>query len=152
MAPHGEPVSRASCFLTPILSPCELLMATSVSSSGLSTSVKRCTKCGKDVNGQRRMKDPKGNYWCYECGSQDEATKGSGTLVQPCPVCQKPIHAMNMVRNKKTGQYVCDDCAASGKGSSGGEASAKKKKVVIAVVVVAVLAAAAYYMNMPSGG
>lgn len=125
-------------------------MATTFSSSGLSTSVKRCTKCGKDVNGQRRMKDPKGNYWCYECGSQDEASKGSGTLVQPCPGCKKPIHAMNMVRDKKTGQYMCDDCVSKGKGAGGG-ADAKKKKVIMAAVAIVVLGAIAFYLNMPAG-
>ncbi len=125
-------------------------MATSVSSSGVSTSAKRCTKCGKDVNGQRRMKDPKGNYWCYECGSQDEASKGSGTLVQPCPVCKKPIHAMNMVRNKKTGQYVCDDCATKGKGSGSAGTDDRKKKLIMAVLAIIVLGAVAVYLNMPA--
>jgi ribosomal protein L37AE/L43A len=124
-------------------------MATTVSSSGVSTSVKRCMKCGKDVNGQRRMKDPKGNYWCYDCGSQDEVAKGSGTLVQPCPVCKKPIHAMNMVRNKKSGLYTCDECSASGKGNAG-SGDPKKKKLIIVVVALALLGAVAYYLNMPA--
>ncbi|MFT3786463.1 MAG: hypothetical protein QM770_09890 [Tepidisphaeraceae bacterium] len=122
-------------------------MATTVSSP---TTPKRCQKCGKDVTGQRRMKDPRGQYWCYECGSADEASKGSGaTLVQPCPVCKKPVHAMNMVRNKKSGLYVCDECASAGKGSKGGsDGPPKNIKLYVALGVIAVIAAVYWYMNM----
>jgi predicted RNA-binding Zn-ribbon protein involved in translation (DUF1610 family) len=122
-------------------------MATTVS-----TSDKRCVKCGKDVNGQRRMKDPRGQYWCYDCGSKDEASKGSGSLVQPCPACGSPVHAANMVRNKKTGKYTCDNCQSSGKSSGGGGSDeAKKQKIKVGLALACMVLGGFFYWYLNVG-
>src|SRR5687767_12213741 len=52
---------------------------------------KICIKCGKDVNGHRRLKDDDGNYWCYACAKEDDRKKRQAT--QParskCAICME---------------------------------------------------------------
>lgn len=103
--------------------------------------MKRCIKCGTDVTGHQRMKNAKGEYWCMECGTKEEAARATN-LVNPCPLCDKPVHAAHLVR--KEGQYVCEECA-SGKTKSG--AGAGKKKMILAAGLLAVGAAAYVLMN-----
>ncbi len=99
---------------------------------------KNCVKCRKSLDGHRRMKDSKGNYWCYDCGSQDEAQKakdGKSTMVQLCARCKKPTHIRELVRSK--GQYTCEGCAGLAKSGGGGEtnelAKKEKQKLLMAV-------------------
>jgi predicted RNA-binding Zn-ribbon protein involved in translation (DUF1610 family) len=116
----------------------------------VSTTDKRCSKCGKDVNGQRRMKDASGKYWCVDCGAKDEMGKGSGSLVQPCPSCGNPVHAANMVRDKKTGKYTCDSCQGKGGSSGGGVDEAKKQKIKIGLALTCLVLGGFFYWFLNS--
>ena len=81
-------------------------------STETTTHAKRCVQCKKDLEGQKRMKDTKGQYWCYECGSKDEASKakdGKATMVQLCAKCKTPTHARDLFKTRKG--YVCEKCA-----------------------------------------
>ena len=52
---------------------------------------KLCCKCGRDVAGQKRMKDHMGRYWCVDCGKSDEKKKrllDSGV----CAGCGEAFH------------------------------------------------------------
>jgi hypothetical protein len=45
---------------------------------------KVCCQCGKDLNGQRRLRDSRG-YWCYACHKLDkEANKPKGVACGSC--------------------------------------------------------------------
>jgi hypothetical protein len=103
--------------------------------------IKRCIKCGADVTGHQRMKNSKGEYWCMDCGAKEEAAKAT-SLVNPCPVCHKPVHAAHLVRHD--GRYMCEACAT---GSKKPGASASKKKLILGVGLLAVGAAAYVLMN-----
>jgi formylmethanofuran dehydrogenase subunit E len=103
-------------------------------STTITTASKRCVKCNKDLAGHRRMKDTKGQYWCYDCGSADEARKaseGRSTMVQPCQKCTRPTHVRELVR-VKGGNYLCESCAgvakASDKPVNEGDDLARKEK------------------------
>ena len=109
---------------------------------GTTTQTKRCVKCGADVTGQQRMKNARGEYWCMDCGAKEEATK-SANLVNPCPSCQTPVHAANLVRHD--GKYVCESCA-SGTGKSAG-ATSGKKKLILAIVLLLLIAVGYVVMN-----
>ena len=115
---------------------------------------KRCTKCQKDLAGAKRLKDSKGQYWCPECGVG--ATPASGTnLVSPCPKCHTPVHAAQLVRDPKSGSYVCEHCAAGAKTKGGkagaapisDEEAAKKKKTILAVAMIVAGGIAYYTLN-----
>jgi predicted RNA-binding Zn-ribbon protein involved in translation (DUF1610 family) len=105
--------------------------------------IKRCTKCQKDLTGIKRLKDPKGQYWCPECGvgGGDASTSGSG-LVSPCPKCQTPVHAAQLIREAKSGTYMCENCAAGIKVKGGGgavrseEDASKRKKLILGVTLL----------------
>lgn len=105
--------------------------------------IKRCVQCKKDLEGQKRMKDSKGQYWCYECGSKDEATKakeGKATMVQLCAKCKSPTHARDLFKTKKG--YVCEKCASGSKEKVATEkdgtdiAKKEKRKMIAALVMV----------------
>ncbi len=100
--------------------------------SSTTIQIKRCIKCGADVTGHQRMKNGKGEYWCMDCGAKEEAAKAAN-LVNPCPVCNAPVHAANLVR--KDGRYVCEQCAASGK-TTGSMSPGKKKSIVAGGLLV----------------
>jgi len=99
---------------------------------------KRCVKCSKDVTNDKRMKDAKGQYWCFDCGAKDEASRGSG-LVQKCPGCGTPTHAAKFIRVKE--RYVCENCAeGGGKGKvKGGASDTRNDKIKVIVGVVCLL-------------
>lgn len=105
---------------------------------------KRCVSCRKDLEGQKRMKDSKGQYWCYDCGSKDEANKareGKATLVQLCAKCKTPTHARDLFKTKKG--YVCEKCAGGSKEkvpvdkNNTDVAKKEKRKMLLAIGMVA---------------
>ena len=121
--------------------------------------VKRCSKCQKDLTGAKRLKDAKGQYWCPECGVGDTSgtSSGVGGLMSTCPKCKQSVHATHLVRDAKTGTYVCESCAAGikakgkGKGTAAAPASdeeaAKKKKLILAACLAGAGAVAYVVMN-----
>lgn len=120
------------------------------------TPVKRCTKCQKDLTGAKRLKDAKGQYWCPECGVGDSATTSSGVsaLMSTCPRCKTSVHATDLIRDAKTGAYICQNCANGVKvkggskvaaATAGGEEAAKKKRMIFIGVALIILGGVAYY-------
>src|SRR5688500_14237009 len=77
--------------------------STVTSLSGAASGVKVCVACGVDVTNQKRMKDSKGKYWCYECGAKDQARKGESTGVT-CPDCLQSFAPTKLIRYE--GQYL----------------------------------------------
>lgn len=118
---------------------------------------KRCSKCHKDLTGAKRLKDAKGNYWCPECGVGDTAgsSSGVGGLMSTCPKCKTSVHATHLIRDAKTGAYICENCAAGikskGKGGSSApvsdEEAAKKKKMILGGVLLVVGVTLYFVMN-----
>jgi recombinational DNA repair protein (RecF pathway) len=111
----------------------------STETSGISGAAKHCVKCGRDVNGRKRMKDSQGRYWCYECGANDEAQKGN-TLMTSCAGCGKPTSPTHLYKVGE--QYFCPNCRDDGKarkrgGRGGGGDEARKEKIKLAVAAVA---------------
>ncbi len=95
---------------------------------------KHCIKCHKDVTGAKRMKDSKGQYWCHDCGSKEEASRTS-SLFQKCPGCGNPTHATKFVRVRET--YLCESCADGTSTSKGGGLSSQRNdkiKVILATL------------------
>jgi len=98
------------------------------------TLFKHCIKCHKDVTGAKRMKDSKGQYWCHDCGSKEEASRTS-SLFQKCPGCGNPTHATKFVRVRET--YLCESCADGTSTSKGGGLSSQRNdkiKVILATL------------------
>ncbi|MGH7214360.1 MAG: hypothetical protein ACREIT_06320, partial [Tepidisphaeraceae bacterium] len=92
----------------------------SPSSSTATAAPKTCIQCGTDVNGKKRMKDSKGQYWCYECGRADQKKKEKesdpGGVV--CPDCLQNFPPVQLI--KYDGKYLCQACMS---------VRARKKKV-----------------------
>jgi DNA-directed RNA polymerase subunit RPC12/RpoP len=117
--------------------------------------VKRCTKCQKDLTGAKRLKDAKGQYWCPDCGVGDTSTSGSGVsgLMSTCPKCKTSVHATDLIRDQKSGSYICQNCAAGVKvkggskvaGAPASEETAKKKKMLILGVLLIAIGIGAYF-------
>jgi hypothetical protein len=119
--------------------------------------VKSCVQCGKNLNGQKRMKDSQGRYWCMECGTEDQKKKmGASAGANVCSGCGEtfPAHQLAVWGSKR----LCAKCSPSNKGpglmatitglfSGGGGGSTDKKKIVIMFLVMVVLAAIALYIN-----
>jgi hypothetical protein len=120
--------------------------------------VKLCIACGKNLNGQPRMKDSQGRYWCMTCGAEDQRRKiGSGVgSASICNGCGEtfPVHQLSVWGSKR----LCSKCSSSGKGSGlfatlaglfkgGGGGQTDKTKLAVMAVVMAVLAAIALYLN-----
>jgi hypothetical protein len=74
------------------------------------TTVKTCVACGKSLNGQKRMKDSQGRYWCLDCGTEDQRKKlvASGGGNQ-CSACGDtfPGHQLSKFGNRR----LCPGCA-----------------------------------------
>jgi hypothetical protein len=128
------------------------------------TTVKQCCACGKNLNGQKRMKDSQSRYWCMDCGTEDQKKKmmssGGGNT---CGSCGEmfPEHQLSVFGSKK----LCAGCIkrknkgpgmmetitgalGSLRGSGGGGGSANKKKLVAMLAIMGLLAAIAIWTNM----
>ena len=71
---------------------------------------KICVKCGKDVNGHRRLKDDDGNYWCYACAKADDKKKRAQTEAarSKCALCGEEVAITNLIA--MDGRFVCPRC------------------------------------------
>lgn len=140
-----------------------------MSSAAPSTQVKLCSKCGRDITHERRLKDAHGHYWCSDCGVPPELGATASGLISPCPKCHAPTHATQMMR--KNGVYVCLACASGQKRKKGSgvhpavhadehgsaaavvhhemsdEDRAKRNKVILAVCLIIAGAVVYYLMN-----
>jgi hypothetical protein len=116
----------------------------------LATAVKTCGACGKDVTHERRMRDSKGGYWCYECGSADQARKGPGVKVT-CPGCRRALSPKEMI--KAGAEYVCGTCHAAGaaKGGRVGPVAAGRKRLIKVVAGIVMLAIGAILLASQVG-
>jgi hypothetical protein len=124
--------------------------------------VKSCVACGKNLNGQKRMKDSQGRYWCIECGTEDQKKKmaASGVGANACSSCGQtfPPHQLSAWGSRR----LCPGCSPSSKGpgmmatitgifsslGSGGGGGSDKKKLIMMGIVMALLAAIALYVNL----
>jgi hypothetical protein len=125
---------------------------------------KSCVSCGKNLNGQKRMKDSQGRYWCMECGAEDQRKKliaGSGGA-NACSACGQtfPGHLLS----KWGSRQLCPGCSPTnqkgpgmvekvmsvfqGLGGGGGGGGTDKKKLFLMLAVMILLAAIAAYMNL----
>ena len=77
---------------------------TSIATAGL----KVCCACGADVNGQARMKDSKGRYWCVPCGEEDQRKKQITSTTAPCHGCHKPFPKSKL--DPHAGAWYCKAC------------------------------------------
>ena len=77
---------------------------TSIATAGL----KVCCACGADVNGQVRMKDSKGRYWCVPCGEADQRKKQITSTTAPCHGCHKPFPKSKL--DPHAGTWYCKTC------------------------------------------
>lgn len=108
--------------------------------------VKACVSCGKQVNGQKRMKDSQGRYWCIECGTEDQRKKmmSSGGGSQ-CGGCAETFPAHQL--SKWGTRLLCTNCSRSqskgpgltqtlkGLFSGSGGGGDKKKLIKLAAVM-----------------
>jgi hypothetical protein len=78
--------------------------ATSIATAG----AKVCCACGADVNGQPRMKDSKGRYWCVPCGEADQRKKQITSTTAPCHGCHKPFPKSKL--DPHGGAWYCRAC------------------------------------------
>lgn len=83
---------------------------TSIATAGL----KVCCACGTDVNGQPRMKDSKGRYWCVPCGEADQRKKQITSTTAPCHGCHKPFPKGKL--DPHAGAWYCKTCLKKVKG------------------------------------
>lgn len=67
---------------------------------------KICCNCGADLNGQQRLKDDSGQYWCIPCAKKDQAKRGFGKV--KCPDCGRMVPENSMIRHELT--TVCTRC------------------------------------------
>jgi hypothetical protein len=66
---------------------------------------KVCCQCGKDLTGQKRLRDSRG-YWCYACHKLDkEANKPKG---EKCPECSRIVAEAAM--GDFEGRRICGKC------------------------------------------
>jgi hypothetical protein len=84
---------------------------TSIATAGL----KVCCACGADVNGQPRMKDSKGRYWCVPCGEADQRKKQITSTTAPCHACHKPFPKAKL--DPHHGAWYCKACLKKVKGA-----------------------------------
>lgn len=123
--------------------------------------VKSCVACGKNLNGQKRMKDSQGRYWCIECGTEDQKRKlaAGGVGANACSSCGQtfPGHQLTVWGSRK----LCPACSPSSRGpgmmetitgffsslGSGGGGGVDTKKLVVMGLLMAILAAIALYVN-----
>lgn len=124
--------------------------------------VKSCIACGKNLNGQKRMKDSQGRYWCIECGTEDQKKKmaAGGGAANACSSCGQtfPPHQLSVWGSRK----LCPSCTPSSKGpglmatvtgilsglgGGGGGGGSDKKKLIMMGIIMVILAAIAAYIN-----
>jgi hypothetical protein len=86
---------------------------TSVATAGL----KVCCACGADVNGQARMKDSKGRYWCVPCGEADQRKKQITSTTAPCHGCHKTFPKGKL--DPHAGAFYCKACLKKFKSGKG---------------------------------
>jgi hypothetical protein len=115
---------------------------------------KLCCKCGRDVAGQKRMKDHAGRYWCPDCSNSDEKRKRliDGGI---CAGCGEAFHGnelsvigdntyckrcLRVRARKETGGFV-----ASVKDMLTGSRDHEKRTVLTMLIVSAILVAAAVW-------
>ena len=138
---------------------------------------KTCVSCGKNVDGQKRMKDSAGKYWCYDCGLHDEQRKrgdASGSMgsianlevgggkpapggMAQCPSCRQFRPEAQMVKSprgtKKSGGKICADCYHKPKKGTkprrGGDGMDpdKRKKLILAAVAIVILGIGGAWAN-----
>ena len=109
--------------------------------------------CNKDVNGQKRMKDSSGRYWCVKCGEADRLKKGQ-VAGEPCASCGEKFPAAKLA--KYGAARLCPSCyktATKGPGlrgslGGGGGGQTDKGKLIKLLVVMGVLAAGAVWRLM----
>jgi hypothetical protein len=68
---------------------------------------KICRICGKDVAGQKRVRDPLG-YYCYECAKEEEKKEHQGRI--RCKVCGHLTKEENI--QSYEGTKMCHRCRA----------------------------------------
>jgi hypothetical protein len=107
---------------------------------------KVCCQCGKDLNGQRRLRDSRG-YWCYACHKLDnEANKPKG---EKCEDCGRIVAEAAL--NDYEGKRICGTCREDRRTAerekrrlspvkTGAHDELAKKKLLWLVVILAVLA------------
>lgn len=71
---------------------------------------KICIKCGKDVNGHRRLKDDDGNYWCLPCAKEEDRRKRQATepARSKCASCAEEVSVTNLLAID--GRFLCPRC------------------------------------------
>lgn len=71
---------------------------------------KNCIKCGRDVNGHRRLKDDDGNYWCYACAKDEDRRKRQATepARSKCAICADEVSVTNLLAID--GRFLCPRC------------------------------------------
>jgi hypothetical protein len=123
--------------------------------------VKTCVQCGKNLNGQKRMKDSQGRYWCLECGEADQKKKAASAAAVGANICSGcgdtfPAHQLQAWGSKR----LCPKCSPSSKGpgvmatvtglfkgGGGSGGGSDKKKIAIMFIVMVILASIALYIN-----
>ena len=119
---------------------------------------KACVACGKNLNGQPRMKDSQGRYWCMECGQEDKRKKAFGVAGHACTACGQsfPDHELSKFGN----QRLCTACVkrrnkkpglmtkVSGILSGGGQADRGKIYKMLAIVAVLIVIAIWRYATL----
>jgi hypothetical protein len=75
--------------------------------------LKVCCACGADVNGQPRMKDSKGRYWCLPCGEADQRKKQITSTHAPCAGCHKSFPKGKL--DPHNGAFFCKTCLKKAK-------------------------------------
>ena len=116
------------------------------------STTKLCVSCGKTLNGQKRMKDSQGLYWCIECGEKDPQKKlmaAAGSGGNACAACGEmfPAHQLSKFGKEK----LCSGCirnrtkgpglkaTLSGLFSGGGQADTGKLYKLIGVMIVMII-------------
>jgi hypothetical protein len=76
-----------------------------VSDKPVGPAAKVCCQCGKELNGQKRLRDSRG-YWCYACHKLDqEATKPKGVR---CADCGRKVPEAALA--DYNGSMICGSC------------------------------------------
>ena len=68
---------------------------------------KICKSCGADVNGQKRIKDADGSYWCAPC-SEANLQQQRHTDAGLCESCGESFSAAQLMR--VDGKALCARC------------------------------------------
>jgi len=110
--------------------------------SNSSAGAKICVKCGKDVAGQKRMKDSQGQYWCLDCGRADQQRKIAGIPWGICSGCGEsfPARALTVWGKRR----YCTHCAQKIKGTKIEPPSNLAPVMLLLVVVIVIVAVMAY--------